>query len=852
MKKKIIITGGLGYIGTELCKIYSGYSWKDSITVIDNRFISKRIYQLRKWNIEFVHGDILDKKLIEKYCSNADVVHHLAGITDVPRTKGESNKKHEKLIERVGVKGTQNIIDAVSQNCKIIMPSSHVIFEGIKKIKRNILENEITYPKLAYGKSKDKNEKQLKASGKNYIILRLGSVYGFSNDTMRIDIMTNLFSKIASQNGIIKLFGGGNQLKSLVPLIDVARCFKFMEERNDLNYETFNLTKDAVNVKHVAQICKKYSPKIKIVNTKDQVPNLGFSLSNKKILKTGFKFLYGLEESIKEMINNWSKNQNDTKLYEVTKGQNEFIDNRGKISNYELTEPINMIGLIHSRKNTVRANHYHPQQEQKCLFIKGQIIEVYKDLLNKNAPKITQVVNEGEISTIKPNVAHSMIFSKETVFLNLVRGEREHDNYGITHTKKFDLINDQEKNLLLSIYKFECRSCGNSNLKRVISLGYQPLANKLLKNKNDKEELYPLELNFCDKCFNCQLSVAVDSKKLFKNYLYTSSTSEKFRNHFENSSKKYIKDLKLSKNKSTIFDIGSNDGIALRPFKKAGFKKILGIEPAANLAKIANKEKISTLNIFLNKKNLKKIKKKADLVLASNVFAHSDNLNEMAECMLKILKPNGVIVIEVQYLLNTLKDLTFDNIYHEHYNYWSLTSLVNFFTQFNVTLYKAEKIDTHGGSIRIFLKKSKNVKIHKSVKIILNEEEKFGIKKFSTYQRFEKKVLEIKKNIINNINELKKKNSKLIGFGAPAKATTALNFYGITNQIDYVVEDNLLKVNKFIPGVKIPIISKNKLSKHNNTIIVLAWNFFKEIKKKNFKLADRFINIKSLEKKYKL
>ena len=657
MKKKIIITGGLGYIGTELCKIYSGYSWKDSITVIDNRFISKRIYQLRKWNIEFVHGDILDKKLIEKYCSNADVVHHLAGITDVPRTKGESNKKHEKLIERVGVKGTQNIIDAVSQNCKIIMPSSHVIFEGIKKIKRNILENEITYPKLAYGKSKDKNEKQLKASGKNYIILRLGSVYGFSNDTMRIDIMTNLFSKIASQNGIIKLFGGGNQLKSLVPLIDVARCFKFMEERNDLNYETFNLTKDAVNVKHVAQICKKYSPKIKIVNTKDQVPNLGFSLSNKKILKTGFKFLYGLEESIKEMINNWSKNQNDTKLYEVTKGQNEFIDNRGKISNYELTEPINMIGLIHSRKNTVRANHYHPQQEQKCLFIKGQIIEVYKDLLNKNAPKITQVVNEGEISTIKPNVAHSMIFSKETVFLNLVRGEREHDNYGITHTKKFDLINDQEKNLLLSIYKFECRSCGNSNLKRVISLGYQPLANNLLKNKNDKEELYPLELNFCDKCFNCQLSVAVDSKKLFKNYLYTSSTSEKFRNHFENSSKKYIKDLKLSKNKSTIFDIGSNDGIALRPFKKAGFKKILGIEPAANLAKIANKEKISTLNIFLNKKNLKKIKKKADLVLASNVFAHSDNLNEMAECMLKILKPNGVIVIEVQYLLNTLNDL---------------------------------------------------------------------------------------------------------------------------------------------------------------------------------------------------
>ena len=204
--KKIVITGGLGYIGTELCKIYSGYSWNDQITVIDNRFISERVNQLRKWNIDFVEGDILDKDLINKYCKDADIVHHLAGITDVPRVKSESNNEHDKKIHIVGQEGTQNILDVINNKCKIIMPSTHVVYEGIKEVKYNIEENETTSPVLSYGKSKDINEKQLKASGKNYIILRLGSVYGYSTDTARIDIMANFFSKVASQNGVLKLF----------------------------------------------------------------------------------------------------------------------------------------------------------------------------------------------------------------------------------------------------------------------------------------------------------------------------------------------------------------------------------------------------------------------------------------------------------------------------------------------------------------------------------------------------------------------------------------------------------------------------------------------------------------------
>ena len=846
--KKIVITGGLGYIGTELCKIYSGYSWNDQIVVIDNRFVSERVNQIRNWNMHFVQGDILDKELIKKYCNDADIVHHLAGLTDVPRVKSEIDPEHDKKIKSVAEEGTQNILDVISDQCKIIMPSSHVVYEGMEKVKNDINEDEKTSPVLSYGKSKDFNEKQLKASGKNYIILRLGSVYGYSTDTARINIMANFFAKMASQNGTLRLFAGGKQVKSLVPLIDVARCFKFMEERKDLSSDIFNLTKDTVTVKEVAEICKKYNPKVTLRETNDEVPNMGFSLSNKKILRTGFRFLYALDESIKEMIFKWSKQNLIKDLEHVRDGNNEFIDERGKISNHELTEPINLIGLIDSKKGTIRANHFHPQQEQKCLFTKGQIIEIFQDILNPNSPKITQVVNEGQLSIIKPNVAHTMVFTKDTTFLNLVRGDRDHENYGISHTIRHMFVDEAERDLLMSSYKFECRSCGNSKLKRVVSLGYQPLANNLLNKKNEKCELYPLELNYCDNCYNCQLSVAVNPKKIFTNYLYTSSTSASFREHFIFAAKKYVKELKLKPKKTYIIDIGSNDGVALKPFKELGFKNILGVEPAKNLAKLANKNKLKTFNGFLNKKNTKNIKKNADLILASNVFAHSDNLKEMAECMIQLLSKKGIIIIEVQHLMKTLKDLTFDNIYHEHFNYWSLTSLINFFKQFPVKIFKVEKIPTHGGSIRIYIQKGKNIKIEKSVKELLKEEEKFGIKDFKTYQDFGKKVYKIRENVIKNLNALKIDGKTIIGYGAPAKATTALNFFGISKEIDYIIEDNKLKHKKFVPGVKIPIYSKDKILKKNPLILVLAWNFFNEIKKNNSKLSNNFINIKDLEK----
>ncbi len=160
MTKKIVITGGLGYIGTELCKIYSGVSWNNEVLVIDNRFVSERVNQLRNWDIDFIHGDILDKDLVNKYCEEADIVHHLAGITDVPRLKSESNNEKDAKIKLVAEEGTQNILDAISDKCKIIFPSTHVVYEGIEKVKNNILEDEITKPVLSYANSKAINEKK--------------------------------------------------------------------------------------------------------------------------------------------------------------------------------------------------------------------------------------------------------------------------------------------------------------------------------------------------------------------------------------------------------------------------------------------------------------------------------------------------------------------------------------------------------------------------------------------------------------------------------------------------------------------------------------------------------------------
>ena len=193
--KKILITGGLGYIGMELAKVFSGLTRKYQITVLDSKYYSSRINQLKIWGISYKQLNILDSESLQEFIKDFDVVYHLAGITDVPQTKGQASKKLNQEIKKVGIDGTRNILNYTKKDCKIIFPSTHVVFEGLSTVKKNLDELNKPVPVLEYSKSKYQSEKDIIDSGKKYIILRLGSVYGNSFDSTRLNIMPNLFAK---------------------------------------------------------------------------------------------------------------------------------------------------------------------------------------------------------------------------------------------------------------------------------------------------------------------------------------------------------------------------------------------------------------------------------------------------------------------------------------------------------------------------------------------------------------------------------------------------------------------------------------------------------------------------------
>jgi SAM-dependent methyltransferase len=390
----------------------------------------------------------------------------------------------------------------------------------------------------------------------------------------------------------------------------------------------------------------------------------------------------------------------------------------------------------------------------------------------------------------------------------------------------------------------KCRVCNSSRLAKVFSLGPQPLANNLSSNDKEISAKYPLELNVCKLCFNCQLTHVINSKKLFLKYLYQSSISKSFQKHFDLASQKYISMFNLSKRKSVILDIGSNDGIGLVPFKKRGFINLIAVEPSKNLAMITRKLKIKTYNSFLDDKIAKKNYNKCNLITASNVFAHVNNIQNLTKNIFNCLHLDGILVLEVQYLIDMLKENSFDNIYHEHVNYWTVSSLLFFFSNFNATIIRVDKISTHGGSIRVFIKKNINnsLKIHKSVNIFLNQEKKFKINSLTIYKKFYNSILQRKIKVNNFFKNLYLQKKIIVGFGAPAKATTFINYIGLQKYIRYIVDDNKLKNKKYIPNTKIIILNKPK-HRFVDYVIVFAWNYFNEIKKKNRKLSNSFINI---------
>ena len=383
----------------------------------------------------------------------------------------------------------------------------------------------------------------------------------------------------------------------------------------------------------------------------------------------------------------------------------------------------------------------------------------------------------------------------------------------------------------------ECRFCRNNLGKSILDLGKTPPSNAYLINLNSVklEKKYPLKLKFCENCYLVQTKDYNKPEELFtKDYAYFSSTSKYFLNHAKIFTEKIIKKSKLNKN-SLIIEIASNDGYLLKNFKS---KKIpvLGIEPTKSTYKKSIDLKIPTINKFFSYKLSQKIiknYKKADLIIANNVFAHVPDINDFTKGVKNLLNTKGTTTIEFPHLLNLVKYNQFDTIYHEHYSYLSVNFLKKIFDKFDLKIYDVRKINTHGGSLRVYVchKSFKEKKISSKVKTILNEEVRNGLLNKKKYLSLANNALKVKKEFINFLNKVKNENKTVVAYGAAAKGNTFLNYCNIDNSlIKYVCDAAKSKQNKYMPGNHLEIKGPNYLKKDKfDYLLILPWNLKNEI-----------------------
>lgn len=390
-----------------------------------------------------------------------------------------------------------------------------------------------------------------------------------------------------------------------------------------------------------------------------------------------------------------------------------------------------------------------------------------------------------------------------------------------------------QRQVLIKIRKMQCAICQKETLYKFLSLGHQPPSNSFLKKEdlNKPEIYYPLDVYYCETCGLVQLGYAVNPETLFKEYVYTTGTNNSLVKNFIELVEKLVKKFKLTKNDFAI-DIGSNDGTLLKGYLKYNIK-ILGVEPSS-AADIAIREMVPTIKEFFNKKTALKIEKnygKAKVITAANVFAHVRDLISFVEGVKELLTDNGVFVLESHYLLNLLTDMQWDSIYHEHLRYYNLKSLIYLFNKFDMDLFDAERIITHGGSIRVYVCKKGAYSKSNNIKKLMEMEEGNGLYKKNTYLEFGKKVFEHKIKLQEMLRTIKKKGKKIVGIGAPAKGNTLLNYCNITQDImDYIVEKSDLKIGLYTPGMHIKVVSEDLLFKEQpDYALMLSWNIADEI-----------------------
>ena len=391
----------------------------------------------------------------------------------------------------------------------------------------------------------------------------------------------------------------------------------------------------------------------------------------------------------------------------------------------------------------------------------------------------------------------------------------------------------------------KCRICNSKNLVKYLDLGRTPLANSLIEpgDKNNKEINYPLEVLYCEDCYLSQLSIVVNPEILFSRYIYRSSISKTFQAHCTEMVEKIIERMEPNEC-GLVVDIASNDGCLLQKFRNSGFKT-LGIEPAKNLTDIANSKGIETICSFWNRKTANKILKKhggARIITATNVLAHVDNLNEFLIAVKILLEKNGLFVVEVPYLYDLLTKNEFDTIYHEHLSYFLIKPLKKLYEKFGLSIISIKKYPIHGGSLRIYASKDR-LNADKSIRNFIDLENKENLYDGKTYKNFNKRVKKVKKDLLELLKELKNKNKKIAAYGASAKGNTLLNYCSIDEKlISFIIDDTPEKQNNFAPGSRIKIVDASYLEKEKpDYLLLLAWNFTKEIKQKTKKVYKRKI-----------